>query len=411
MLPESRSGEILVGGSGSAFPLPFSGVVTKAAGSRVWDDAGREYVDFIMGSGPLILGHGNPRVVEAVREQAGKGTTYYMPNGPANELALRIVEIPGAAELVRFASTGTEAVLHAIRIARAYTKRDKVLLFEGSYHGSHDAALVAMQAGRSETPAGVPAAAAHDVVLARFNDLETLEAAFERDPSGIAAVVVEPQQRSIDPAPGFLQALAQIAKSNRCLLIFDEVMTGFRLAYGGAQEFYGIYPDIVCYGKILGGGLPISAIAGRREVMGLVDPRLYGSSRFVHVSGTLSGNPLSAVAGLATLAELREAGIYDRLHALGRNLRTVLQQALEQTGVKGAITGNGPIAAVELWAQQGCSGERLSATVNRELIARGVLVQLKTRFYLSTAHTQDDVAFAAEVFEDALRMAVSEQAR
>jgi glutamate-1-semialdehyde 2,1-aminomutase len=224
--------------------------------------------------------------------------------------------------------------------------------------------------------------------------------------SEIAAVIVEPQQRSLDPSPGFLEELRAVCSETGAVLIFDEVLTGFRLAYGGAQEYYGVTPDLVCYGKIVGGGFPLAAVAGRREIMSLADPARSGESDFVHFSGTLSGNPVAAVAGLTTLRELQKPGVYARLHALGGHLRNGLREALDYTGAEGEVIGSGPLAAVSLRDFDGPdSGKLLRSKVNGEMIARGILVQLQTRFYIALLHTESELDQAAEAFADALAAA------
>jgi glutamate-1-semialdehyde 2,1-aminomutase len=405
--PEVCADDVLVGGSNSAFLLPVKVCLERGFGSRVWDEGGHEYIDFLLASGPLILGHAHPRVCEAVARQVSRGSALHALNRPALELAGRLVEIPGCVEMVRFASTGTEATLHAVRLARAYTGRDKVLTFAGSYHGSHDLSIIGHHGVARAGSGGVPRSAIEDTVVARFNDIGSVEESFAIHGGSLAAVLVEPQQRSLDPLPEFLPRLAQLCRSAGVVLIFDEVLTGFRLAFGGAQEYYGVEPDLVCYGKILGGGLPLSAVGGRRQIMRLADPALASAPNFVHISGTLSGNPLSAVAGLATLAELEEPGVYQHLHRLGKRLRTGLAQQLNAHGIGGSVIGNGPIAAVEFSDMaQPRSGLVLREAVNRELILRGVLVQLQTRFYISLPHTEAEIDFAVDAFGAAVRAAV-----
>jgi glutamate-1-semialdehyde 2,1-aminomutase len=405
--PARQAQDVIVGGSNSAFPLPLDACVERGSGCHVWDEDGREYVDFLLGSGPLILGHAHPRVREAVARQLANGSTFCATNRPIVELAERVAAIPGCVETVRFASTGTEATLHALRLARAYTGRDKVLVFAGSYHGSHEVSLVGHRGAERARSGGVPDSVIQDTAVARFNDIASVEAAFAAHGSSLAAVLVEPQQRSVDPLPGFLKRLAEICRAEGTVLIFDEVMTGFRLAFGGAQEYYGVEPDLVCYGKILGGGFPLSAIGGRREIMRLMDPALASSSSFVHVSGTLSGNPISAVAGLATLAELEQPGTYERLHELGRRLRSGLREQLGARSVAASVVGSGPIAAVE-FADLGepGTGRALKAAVNRELIERQVLAQLQTRLYVSTVHSEEEIDFAVDAFGCAVTAAM-----
>lgn len=393
--------DVLVGGSNSAFQLPVEITVDRGEGSRVWDESGAEYVDFLLASGPLILGHAHPSVSRAVAHQLSRGSAFHALNRPAIELATRIVEIPGCVEAVRFASTGTEATMHAVRLARGYTGRDKVLTFAGSYHGSHDLSLIGHRGAARAQGGGVPASAVRDTVVARFNDLASVEEAFAAHEDSLAAVLIEPQQRSLDPLPGFLPKLARLCRSAGTVLIFDEVLTGFRLAYGGAQEYYGVEPDLVCYGKIVGGGFPLSAVGGRRDIMRLAEPALSPAPYFVHISGTLSGNPISAVAGLATLKELERPGVYERLHVLGARLRDGLTRQMAHYGLGGRVIGSGPIAAVD-FDEPGPTAQ-LRGSLNRGMILRGVLVQLQTRFYVSLAHTEEEIDFAVETFGAALQ--------
>ncbi len=404
---EVRSDDALVGGSNSAFALPVRLCLERGSGSRVWDDGGREYVDFLLASGPLILGHAHPQVCDAVARQLSKGSVFHTLNRPALDLAARLVEIPGCVEMVRFASTGTEATLHAVRLARASTGRDKVLIFAGSYHGSHDLSIIGYRGAERAAGGGVPRSAIGETVVARFNDIDSVQESLAIHGGSLAAVLVEPQQRSVDPLPDFLPRLAELCRQAGIVLIFDEVLTGFRLAFGGAQEYYAVEPDVVCYGKILGGGFPLSAVGGRREIMRLADPALASAGQFVHISGTLSGNPVSAAAGLATLAELAQPGVYERLHRLGDHLRSGLTQQLHSRGIGGSVFGSGPIAAVDFSDPAGPgSGLVLRDAVNRELILRGVLVQLQTRFYLSLVHTEAEIDLAVDAFGDALREAI-----
>ena len=399
---------VLVGRTNSAFPIPVVGCIARGEGSRVWDDDGNEYIDFLLSSGPMILGHSHPRVRQAVADQMADGFAFNVLNRQAVELAERIVAIPGCAELVRFASTGTEATMHAVRLARAYTGRSKVLLFSGSYHGSHDLSIIGHRGAVRATTGGVPDSVIQDALLATFDDIASVEAVFAQHGPEIAAVLMEPQQRSVDPTPGFLQQVAEVCRANGTVLIFDEVLTGFRLAYGGAQEYYGVHPDILCYGKIVGGGFPLSAIAGRHEIMRLADPALASEPEFVHLSGTLSGNPVSAAAGLATLKELEQPGVYEFLHDIGRRLRDGLRSELASRGIAGAVHGSGPIAAVR-FGENGQSepAAAMRAAVNRELVKRGVLAQLQTRFYLSLAHTEEDVDFCVQAFGESLSAAAA----
>lgn len=401
---------VLVGRTNSAFPIPLVGCIARGEGSRVWDDDGNEYVDFLLSSGPMILGHSHPAVREAVAEQMANGFAFNVLNQQAVELAERMVAIPGCAELVRFASTGTEATMHAVRLARAYTGRSKVLLFNGSYHGSHDLSIIGHRGAVKAATGGVPDSVIEETLIANFNDIGSVETIFAQHGREIAAVLMEPQQRSVDPSPGFLDKVAELCRQYGSVLIFDEVLTGFRLAYGGAQEYYGAIPDLLCYGKIVGGGFPLSAVAGRHEIMHLADPALAPTASFVHLSGTLSGNPVSAAAGLATLKELKAPGTYGFLHAIGERLRSGLRDQIEANGVAATVVGSGPIAAVRFGDNGRADSTEMRNAVNREIVRRGVLAQLQTRYYLSLAHTDEDVDFCVSVFGEALASASREVA-
>ncbi len=410
--------DILAGGSLAGFRLPaeVDFVVERAAGAHLWDVNGQEYIDFVLGSGPMILGHAHPAVVAAVQEALPQGSTYYALNRYAIELAEAIADAVACAERVKFMSTGAEATMYAIRLARAATGRSKVLKFEGGYHGSHDAAMMSFApaapgSGSAPVPdsAGIPEGVRADVLIAPYNDDELTEVVARTHRDDLAAIIVEPQQRTIPPKPDFLPALRQIADDVGALLIFDEVVTGFRLAYGGAQAYYGVTPDLATYGKIIGGGFPLSAIAGRADILDLSDARRKRDPSYVHISGTLSGNPIAAVAGLATLAQLREPGVYERLAEVGERLRAGLAAAAAARALPLQVVGEGPLAAVHFTEQpigsyrDVLTGDRtLMTQVNTGLVKRGVLVQLASKFYLSLAHTDEDIDTGVSAFEAAL---------
>jgi glutamate-1-semialdehyde 2,1-aminomutase len=413
----ARAERVMAGGApgGNRLPAGTDFVVARGEGARVWDVDGREYLDFVLGSGPMILGHAHPAVAEAVSRQLRLGTQYYMTSEPTIELAETIVEAAGGDGLVKFASTGSEAVGHAIRLARAFTGRSKLLKFEGGYHGGQDGELLSVsppQAQASADPlpdsAGIPAGVRQDVVVAPYNDLEQTGRLLAQHAGDLAAVLIEPQQRGINPALGFLSGLRELTRQHDTLLIFDEVVTGFRLAFGGAREFYGVQPDLAAYAKIIGGGFPLSAIWGQRAVMAAADPLRRDAGR-VQIRGTLSGNPLAAAAGLATIEQLRHPGVYDRLHALGARLRQGLVAAAGRQHVPLQVVGDGPLAAISFTDQplvdyRGVvEGDKARLTrVGAEMIRRGILVNLDTKFYLSLAHTDADVDRAAEAFEESL---------
>src|SRR2546422_5570851 len=323
----------------SRFPDDLAFIVRRGSGSKLYDVSGREYIDYLMGSGPLILGHAHPAVVAAVRDALEHGTTYFLVNEPIVRLADELCRAVPCAEQVRFTSTGTEATFFALRAARAFRGRDKVMKFEGGYHGGHDYALMSAaprspKASPAAMPdsAGIPHVIDAEVLIAPYNDLATVEALLAVHADSLAAVIVEPFQRLLAPQPGFLPGLRALTARYRIPLIFDEVVTGFRFAYGGAQEYYGVIPDLAALGKIIGGGFPLAAVCGREEIMKAFDPRLDGTPDFVAQVGTLNGNPIAAVAGLAPLAELRQPGTYARPPQTGRTLPDGLPDLVRRSG-------------------------------------------------------------------------------
>jgi glutamate-1-semialdehyde 2,1-aminomutase len=330
-------------------------------------------------------------------------------------LAETIAEAAGGGGLVKYVSTGGEAVAAAIRLARAQTGRSKILKFEGGYHGGQDVMLLSVTptqpaAGSEGQPdsAGITQGVRQDVLVAPYNDLESTASLLASQAADVAAVVIEPQQRCLDPLPGFLPGLRELTRQHNTLLVFDEVVTGFRLAFGGAREYYGVQPDLAAYAKIIGGGLPLGAIWGRTEIMAPADPRRRDPAR-VQVRGTLSGNPLSASAGLATIAELRKPGAYERLHALGQRLREGLAAAARRQRTPLQVMGEGPLAAVVLSDRPVtdylgvASGDRARLSrVGVEMLKRGILVNLDVKFYLSLAHGDAEVDAAVEAFETGL---------
>jgi glutamate-1-semialdehyde 2,1-aminomutase len=286
-------------------------IVSKGEGSRIWDVEGKEYIDFLMSWGPLILGHSHPRVVKALEEQAKKGLSYGITNPHEITLAELVISAMPSVEMVRFVSSGTEATMSAIRLARGYTGRKYIVKFEGCYHGHYDGLLVSAGSGVATlgipgTP-GVPEEIANLTIVLPYNDVDALKEAFERYGQDIACVIVEPvagNMGTVLPKEGFLQTLREITRQYSSLLIFDEVITNFRVSKGGAQELYSIEPDLTCMGKVLGGGMPLGAYGGKREIMEKVAPE--GP---VYQAGTLSGNPMAMVAGIATLSELFEKSV------------------------------------------------------------------------------------------------------
>ena len=409
----------LVGGVPGLFRLPdeIQLVVREGRGSKLYDVDGREYVDYLLGSGPLILGHAHPAIVEAVSRQAARGSHFFLPSEPTIRLAQKIRDAVPCAELVRFVGSGSEAVTAALRLARAYTGRDKVLKFEGGYHGTSDFALYDQQPHGSAPEsrahvesAGIPKVLDGEMLVAPFNNLETTTRLIAEHAGELAAVVLEPLQRCVVPADGFLDEVVRVAREHRVVTVFDEVVTGFRLAWGGGQEYYGAQCDLAAYGKALSGGYPLAAVAGRRDIMALSDPRIAGREEYAVLGGTLSGNPLCTAAGLATLGELEKPGVYERLHAIGNRLRGGLVEVGKVVGLPLQAPGEGPcfqplISEHPVTDARAISRGDLAATYRFgvELVREGILLSVGTKMYVSTVHTDEDVSRTLEAAERALR--------
>ncbi len=390
-------------------------VVRERRGAYLWDTTGRRYLDYLLGSGPMLLGHAHPAVVEAVSRQLARGTTYLLVNEPIVELAEELCRAVPCAEQVRFTSTGTEATFFALRLARAFTRRDKILKFEGGFHGTHDYSLMSVsprspKAFPAPMPdsAGIPRAIEGEVLIAPYNDLATAEALIATHRHELAAVIVEPYQRVIVPAPGFLAGLRTVTRRYGVPLVFDEIVTGFRLAYGGAQEYYGVVPDLAAFGKVIGGGFALAAVCGPTEIMQHFDPALEGQAGYVAQAGTLNGNPVAAVAGLATLAELRKPGTYERLHRIGARLRDGLAASVRRHGLAAQVSGEAPVFDV-LFTDQPLVDYRATLVADSDRIARfnaGCLrrgvVKAVNKVYVSLAHTDQDVGETIAIFDQVL---------
>ena len=413
-----RASRLIPGGVNSPVRA-FRGVggepffVARGEGARIWDVDGRSYLDFLGSWGPLILGHAEPSVVAAVADAARRGTSYGAPTGLEVEMAEAIAAAYPSIELVRLVSSGTEAAMSAIRLARGATGRPILLKFDGCYHGHADSLLVKAGSGGATfsipDSAGVPAALAQLTVTAPFNDLDAVRAIFRERGRDIAAVIVEPVAGNmgvVPPQPGFLEGLREITLAHDAVLIFDEVITGFRVAYGGAQELYGVRPDLTCLGKVIGGGLPVGAYGGSRRLMSHVAP--LGA---VYQAGTLSGNPLAVAAGLAALTRLRDRETYRRLEALGSQLEQGLRSGAAKAGVPLTVNRVGSMLTgffcedpVTDYASAKRADTKRYARYFHGMLERGVFLapsQFEAAF-VSLAHTDADISQTARAAAEAL---------
>jgi len=388
--------------------------MARARGSRIFDADGSEYIDYVGSWGPMILGHAHPQVVAAVREALEHGTSFGAPTERETVLARLICEALPSMDMIRFVNSGTEAAMSALRLARAFTGRDKVAKFAGCYHGHADGLLAEAGSGVATLgipgSPGVPAATAGDTLVAPYNDIEAVGRIFERYPGEIAAVIVEPVAANmgvVPPLPGFLEGLRRLTTDHGALLVFDEVITGFRLGYGGAQGLFGIGPDLTCLGKVIGGGLPVGAYGGRRDVMEMIAP-----SGQVYQAGTLSGNPLAMAAGIETIRMLAQPEVYPRLENAGAALERGVMGALAKAKVPAQVSRMGSLLTVFFTQQRVvdyASASRADtaafAVFHRAMLSRGIYwppSQFEAAF-VSTAHTIEDIRLTVEAIEGALK--------
>jgi len=380
-------------------------VIREGKGARVWDEDGNEYVDFLIGSGPMLTGHGHPEVIDAVEREFRRGTTFFASNARAIELAEEICRSVACAEKLRYVSTGGEADMYAMRLARAHTGRDKILKFEGGYHGMSAESLMSLAPDRVEEfpvavpdSAGIPKNVRDLMIIAPFNNIEVTRQLLAEQGDSVAAIIVEPLQRLIPPAPGFLEMLREEADRRGIVLIFDEVVTGYRLAYGGAQQLYGVIPDLCTLGKVIGGGFPLAAIAGREDIMAHFDKSRVGAQGFTLQIGTLSGNPVAAAAGLKSLEILNRPNAYEQIRSNGSAVIKALTDHLSAAGVAHQIVGD-PVLFDVMFTDQPVSDYRsmaqadaaLAGRFNELLRSKGIL-KGPSKFYASLALTEADIA-------------------
>jgi glutamate-1-semialdehyde 2,1-aminomutase len=389
--------------------------IKKGKGSRIWDEDDNVYIDYVLSWGPLILGHAHDQIINAIKEVSNYGTSFGAPTELEIKMAKAVVEAVPSIEMVRFVNSGTEATMSAIRLARGYTGKKKVIKFEGCYHGHVDSLLVSAGSGVATfgipgTP-GIPEELANLTIVLPYNDIEAVEEAFAKHGDDIACVIIEPVAGNmgvIAPSKEYHQRLREITKEYGALLIWDEVMTGFRLAYGGAQELYGIEPDLTTLGKVIGGGLPVGAYGGRREIMENVAP--VGN---IYQAGTLSGNPLAMIAGLKQLEILKETNPYPELDRKGQILENGINELINKYGIKGKVNRVGSMITlfftdkeVKNFADAKSSDLERFAKFFRCMLEKGIYLPASQfeAWFLSTAHSDADIEETLNKVEDCLKI-------
>jgi len=415
-----KARKLIPGGVNSpvrAFP-PYPFFTKKAKGSHIWDVDGNEYIDYCMGYGPLILGHAHPSVIEAVKGQLEDGTLYGTPTEQEVELAEIVCKAVPCADMLRLVNTGTEATMSAIRVARGYTEKKKIVKFEGCYHGAHDYVLVKAGSGATTfgmpNSLGIPEETTKNTLVVPYNDLESFERVITRERDEIAAVIIEPVVGNagvILPKKGYLKSIRELTEENGIVLIFDEVITGFRLAFGGAQEYYGVIPDMVTLGKIMGGGFPLAAFGGKREIMQMVAP-----TGKVYQAGTFSGNPISVTAGLATLRTIqrKSSAFYRELELKNKRISDTVRDLAEDHGLPVQVNNVASMFQVFFGGSEVYDYESAKKAdkarfmrYHKKLLKRGIFIppsQFETCF-ISSEHSEEDVRKTIEAMEESMKNA------
>ena len=386
-------------------------VFDRVKGPYAWDVDGNRYIDYVGSWGPAICGHAHPEVTASLQEALEKGTSFGAPCELENKLASMVIDAVPSVEMVRFVNSGTEACMAVLRLMRAFTGRDKVIKFEGCYHGHADMFLVKAGSGVAtlglpDSP-GVPRSTTANTLTAPYNDLEAVKELFAENPDAISGVILEPVVGNagfITPEPGFLEGLRELTKENGALLVFDEVMTGFRISYGGAQERFGVTPDLTTLGKVIGGGLPVGAYGGKAEIMSMVAP-----AGPMYQAGTLSGNPLAMTAGIKTLELLRQEGTYEKLEATTKKLITGIIQSAKDAGLQ--ITGSSISAMFGFYLCQGpvrnfeeakATDTDLFGKLHRAMLEKGIYLAPSAfeAGFTSLAHSEDDIDVTLKAFQE-----------
>lgn len=387
-------------------------VFERGDGSRFWDASGNEYIDYVLGSGTFFVGHAHPQIQAAIAQQVQFGTQFFAYlNTVALDLARRLKTHIRCAERMRFTTAGSDSTFHAIRLARGYTGKDKLLKFEGAYHGVHDYAQISTAPKRhSNYPrgiadtGGIPDVVKDLMLVLPYNDIDALRAMVEANHKEIAAIIVEPIQRILYPIPGFFETIRELCTTYNIVMILDEVVTGLRYGLGGAQDLFGIDPDLATYGKIVGGGLPVGLVAGKAEIMDQANPSNKGGPGFVYQNGTLQGHMLGCAAGMATLDILEVPGVYEAVNAMADKLRAGLQEVFDRHEMGILVFGQGPMwhmlftdKVPQNWSDILGAADPRMGRMEAELLKAGMFVLPGNRRFISIRHTEDDIAATVDI--------------